>query len=219
MDWTAIPVIINNRNRLEVGFKELVDWLIRAGCRRIEIIDNCSSYQPLLDWYKTCGLKIHSMPVNMGPGAPWGAHIVDSLETPYIVTDPDVVPTEQCPMDLIPKMLEVFDRYRAQGCTKVGPGIRIDNLPDHYVRKNEVKQWEEVNFSKLMPEGDAFQAGLDTTFALYYSNVRNEWHTHYRLVSPYVVEHKPWYLDSANLPYEEIYYRKCCENGWSYWCR
>ena len=47
-----IKVVINNRNRLTTT-KNLVEHLLRLNPEeKIIIIDNKSSYQPLLDWYK-----------------------------------------------------------------------------------------------------------------------------------------------------------------------
>ena len=52
-----------------------------------------------------------------------------------------------------------------------------------------------------------FEAGIDTTFAMYrprapfVNGLGN-----YRLAAPYVFEHRPWYIDSANPPEEETYY-------------
>ena len=41
MRWQEIPVYINNRDNLERGFKDLLEWLvIELGMEQITIIDN-----------------------------------------------------------------------------------------------------------------------------------------------------------------------------------
>jgi len=45
-----------------------------------------------------------------------------------IVTDSDVVPTSTCPDDVVDKLLRTLREFR--WAAKVGPGIRIDDLPE-----------------------------------------------------------------------------------------
>ena len=57
-----------------------------------------------------------------------------------MVTDPDVVPTVTCPHDLVRRMLEALAASPTVG--KVGPSLRVDNLPPHYLLREEVVEWE-----------------------------------------------------------------------------
>jgi glycosyltransferase involved in cell wall biosynthesis len=51
-------VIINNRNRLTTT-KNMVEHLLRLNPNQeIIILDNESTYQPLIDWYKTIDKKV-----------------------------------------------------------------------------------------------------------------------------------------------------------------
>jgi hypothetical protein len=104
------------------------------------------------------------------------------------------------------KMHQVADRYDN---AKVGPGIRIDNLPDYYhlkdlMLRSECGYWDE---SKRTPHGDSFFAPIDTTFALYKPGAGKWDGTHIRLDFPYVVNHIPWH-DESSLPNEERDYYK-----------
>ena len=49
-DWRDIPIFINARDRLGV-MKKLIDWLLNAGYRNLIILDNNSTYPPLLEYY------------------------------------------------------------------------------------------------------------------------------------------------------------------------
>src|SRR5208282_129655 len=225
-EWRAIPVYIINRNNLDRGFRDLVCWLNKVGMSHIEVLDNDSTYPPLLEYYKECPAIITKIGQNLGPYVFWDTNRQLYSLSPYVVTDSDVVPDKDCPDDLVGKMLEVFQRYRASGCVKVGPGLRIDNLPDHYKAKDAVIRWETQNFNNKNSEGDAYSTSIDTTFALYWSKsnachpVHLPPHNHYRLAAPYVIEHRPWYADTENLIEEDKYYEAHRgSTSWGHWRR
>jgi len=52
-----IPIFINSRDRLNC-LKLLIEWLLKAGYKNLIILDNDSSYPPLLDYYR--GLEADS---------------------------------------------------------------------------------------------------------------------------------------------------------------
>ena len=52
-----IPILIICRDRLEC-LKKLVMALEARGCKNIILIDNASTYEPLLEYYKTLSHKI-----------------------------------------------------------------------------------------------------------------------------------------------------------------
>lgn len=49
-NWRYVPIFINARDRLGV-MKKLIDWLLDAGYRNLIILDNNSTYPPLLEYY------------------------------------------------------------------------------------------------------------------------------------------------------------------------
>ena len=242
IDWREIPIFIINRNRLSIGFTDLVNWLLytdscqsketslqrRAVRSKITVIDNGSTYPPLLQYYKDSGLHVQYMEHNGGPWVFWEKELYKQVFTPYIVTDADLAPDKGCPSDIIQKLLFILKSHTPQQIVKVGPGLRIDNLPDHYNRKDYMRQCEAPfnqekmrrnrSNSRWIVEGtpDMFLGGIDTTFCMYrpgapFVNGPNN----YRLAAPYVFEHRPWYIDSSNPPEEDNYYRQHAENGWS----
>ena len=84
-----IPVIINNRNLLtwpKAMVRDLSKW---EGIGDIYIVDNGSTYEPLLEWYATKPCEVISLGVNAGHQAPWLCGLVQKLGEPYYaVTDP-----------------------------------------------------------------------------------------------------------------------------------
>jgi len=216
MEWQDIPVFIVNRNRLE-PMRRLITWLRSAGTRNIGILDNHSTYPPLLEYYAALAEGVHLIrsEENHGPHALWrrGAH--KDLTTPYVVTDSDLVPADFCPRDLVPALLEALQRFPDAG--KVGPGLRIDNLPESYRESDTVRKWEAQFWEQ--PVGDGyFAAQIDTTFALYPAGAEfSLGDQNIRLGFPYLMEHTPWYVDDANLSAQDVYYRAHTSFQYSNW--
>lgn len=205
-DYHRIPIIINNFNRLEC-LQVLIKALEKRGYYNIYILDNRSTYPPLLEWYKTCPYEVIRLERNIGYQAIWKSGVYDRFKHSfYVYTDSDVVPDEVCPEDFMKKFLAVLRKYPR--CLKVGFGLRIDDLPDCFAQKdavlaNERRFWKE-------PMGDGlYKAQIDTTFALYRPycyGPANDHHLMIRTGEPYVARHLPWYTDSAHLTDEDIFY-------------
>lgn len=82
---------------------------------------------------------------------------------PFVYTDPDVVPDDQCPLNAIAYFEELLERHV---CSKVGFGLRIDDLPRHCAHRDVVTRWESQFWREPGAPG-IFRAPIDTTFALY----------------------------------------------------
>lgn len=215
-DWRDIPVFIVNRNRLG-ALRLLVEWLRAAGTRRVVIMDNASDYPPLLQYYRHLpdGVKLMLLPENHGPYVLWQQGVHQVLDTPFVVTDSDVVPADFCPPDLIQTLLARLLRW--PDAKKVGAALRIDNLPDGYGDVDTVRKWESQFWEHPVAPG-VFAAPIDTTFALY--PARGEFSNaacNLRLGHPYIAEHTPWYADEAALSAEEHYYREHTSATFSNW--
>ncbi len=216
LDWRDIPVFIVNRNRLH-AMRQLVHWLLAAGTRRVVILDNASNYAPLLDWYKAlpAGVNALLLPDNHGPYVLWQQGVHRVLDTPYVLTDSDIVPAPFCPADLIGALLAQLQRF--PDAKKVGPALRIDNLPHHYGEVDTVRKWESQFWEHPVAPG-VFAAPIDTTFALYAPRAEfsNE-PCNLRLGHPYIAEHTPWYVDEAAPDEEERHYRANTSTVHSNW--
>jgi SAM-dependent methyltransferase len=216
IDWRDVPVFIVNRNRLG-ALRQLVDWLCAAGTRRVVILDNASDYPPLLAYYAQLpdGVKALLLPENHGPYVLWQQGVHKVLDTPYVLTDSDVVPAGFCPQDLIGALLAQLQRH--PDARKVGAALRIDNLPDSYGEADTVRKWESQFWEHPVAPG-VFAAPVDTTFAIYPAHGEFSNDTgNLRLGHPYIAEHTPWYVDEAALSAEERYYRDHTSAAFSNW--
>lgn len=215
-DFKNIPIIINNRNRYSF-LKQLVDALESRGYKNIIIIDNKSSYPPLLDYYKSINYKVLLLEQNLGFKSLEQLELYKEIRKSYFVyTDSDVVPIDECPDDFMEKFLKLLKANF--WISKVGFSLKLDDLPNHYDKKNQVIDWESQFFEKKVSGG--YLAPIDTTFAL---------HKPYSLIStrgifkmirtsyPYEARHMPWYNNSECLSEEELYYIDSVEIGthWS----
>jgi hypothetical protein len=212
---TQVPVFINCRDRLTplVG---LLDYLERAGCEHIYLLDNDSTYPPLLEYYEWTPHNVIRLGENRGHRWFWESGLLDELGVRgrYVFSDPDTVPIEECPLDAIEYFAEVLDRY--PGYKKAGFGLKIDDLPDHYRLKQDVIVWESRFWHRIVAPR-LYEARIDTTFALY----RGPEHAPTAAIRtgyPYLVRHTTWYLDSDNIPAEHRYYMERAEGvaswGW-----
>lgn len=200
------PVIINNFNRLDY-LKQLLAWLEKAGMQRVFILDNASTYPPLLEFYKICKYPVFLLDENVGHKAFWDTNFALLFKNQhYILTDPDVVPIEGCPLNAVEHFYGLLDKY--PDITKVGFGLKIDNLPDYYPRKKEVVEWERQWWTNEI-EPSVFKAAIDTTFALYRPNMWGpHWNSTLRTGSPFLLKHLPWYINDQYLSEEEGFFRR-----------
>ncbi len=212
----AIPIIINNRNRYTYML-QLINWLEKNNYSNIIILDNDSTYAPLLEYYKTTKHKVIFLKQNVGYMALWQTPLFEEIKKGfYVYTDPDVIPNPSCPANVVYKLYTVLSKYNS--IEKAGAALKISDLPDHYDKKKDVLEWESTHWQKQV-ENNVFDALVDTTFALYkplaFGNA--EMCKAYRVGGEYEFLHLPWYIDSNNLTEEEKFYRDNVSKTSSYW--
>ncbi|WP_225000040.1 glycosyltransferase [Cesiribacter sp. SM1] len=203
----AIPIIINNRNHLTY-LKRLICSLEKRGYRNIFIIDNASSYPPLLEYYRHIPYKTFFLKENVGYCALWDTPIFEQFRDQYYVyTDSDLELVEECPDDFMLAMHYMLSRRRYNRVGKVGLSLLINDLPAQYEKRQEVIDWEG-QFWKQKVERLAFSAPVDTTFALYRPNCFGpaSMVPALRMNYPYSVRHLPWYENTIDLNEEQQYY-------------
>jgi hypothetical protein len=212
--YKKIPVIINNFNRLDF-LREQINWLENAGMKKIYIIDNASTYPPLLEFYKKSKYTIFKLDKNVGHLALWKTHIFKWFEnTYYIYTDPDIIPVKECPKNVVKHFKNILEKYQDFG--KVGFGLKINDIPDFYPLKEKVIKWES-KFWKNEIELNLYKAIIDTTFALYRPDKKGD-HTlpALRTGGKYIARHLSWYTDYKNLSEEDKFYTNTATNSSSW---
>lgn len=206
-DYRKIPIIINNFNRLDY-LRQLIENLEKRGYTNIYIIDNLSTYPPLLEFYKTCKYTVFRLDRNIGMNALWGSGLIKKFRNDYFVyTDSDMVPVDECPDDFLRFFLQVLKKHKM--AQKVGFSLRIDDIPDCYALRETVINAEK-QYYQYQHEEILFWAPIATTFALYRPRAKrihgNYYIEMYRTAWPYAARHLPWYMDSRNPDEENQYY-------------
>jgi hypothetical protein len=208
INFTDIPIIINNKNRYTYLLK-LINYLEDRGYCNIYIIDNNSTYPPLLEYYRITKHKVFNLKRNYGYLALWKSLIfLNFIRSYYVYTDSDVLPIEDCPNDFLSYFLNILKNDIS--IKKIGFSLKYDDLPDSYNLKSKVIEWESKFYTKPISDF-LFDSVIDTTFALYRpfsgggAKLNNKT---YRTGYPYQAYHLPWYENSNNLNEEQIYYYK-----------
>lgn len=200
-------VIINNRNRLTTT-KKLVEDLLSRNTEEIWIIDNESTYPPLLDWYQNVPkeVKIHKYH-NVGYLALFSTGLINQIEEEWcFYTDSDIELNPNMPIEYQEIMLDYAYKLNSN---KIALALNISDLPDYYMLKpqvlrNEARWWQE----EVLP--NVYKADTDTTFCLI---KKVDQFASYRLAGNFTCKHVPWYINLDNLEEEEKYYLEHCEDN------
>ena len=202
--FKMIPAFIINYNRLTLPAK-MAEFLSKNKNVDVYIIDNASTYEPLLEWYKTCPYKVIHMDGNHGHTVFWkkGLYTQYVKEGNYILTDSDL------DLSTIPdNWLEVLEEgLKKYPYAKVGFSLETNDLPDTPF-KNEIQAWESQFWPPKARQLDEMfiEAHVDTTFSLHRTNEHGVYSS-LRTNRPYTAKHVPWYYtDFDQLPEDEQYY-------------
>ena len=207
-DPKKIPIYLISFNRLAY-LKQIIGWLEEKGYFNLTIIDNASTYPPLLSYYETLPYRVIHMDQNYGHLVFWKAEqFAGARKSFYMLSDPDVAPIEECPDDFAEHFLKILAKYPR--LKKVGFSLKIDDLPsdaESGVFNQEVYQWEKRFYKHGMKDG--FFADIDTTFALYAPDSvtgTDFSYTAFRTAVPYQVRHLPWYKKQGEITEEDRFY-------------
>lgn len=207
-----IPIVILNRDRL-YPLIEQVEALHSKGYHNIIIIDNQSTFEPLLEWYKTSGLDVfyntltenscHAFRDLVYMGHPKFTQIISDW---YVFNDSDIIPVESAPDNFIEDLIKYAIKYKKD---KVGMSIKIDDIDLNYPLNAWVYSYESNYWTNGIVDDNVelYPHPIDTTFAVHAPGVIPTWSNNtLRVGVPYIVKHAPFYFDPDNLPEDEKYY-------------
>lgn len=215
-DVLSIPIVIINYNRLD-DLRKLVNFLLKRKHKNIIIVDNKSSYPPLLEYYKELDEKvtIEIMDQNEGHLVFWKNTYLQEKYAKgyYVVTDSDIIPNEKMPSNYLSQMMNLLDEHKDE--TKVGLALEIDNIPDTFYLKDKVLAWEGKFWMHAI-RPNVYKAQVDTTFALYppcYKYNVADFLKGLRIAGDFTARHGGWYIDANNMTEEELYYYNTANNS------
>jgi hypothetical protein len=201
------PIIINNFNRVTTT-KRMVTDLLARDYSNIIILDNNSSYPPLLRWYEEVKdkVRIEMMGQNFMQNAIFDYQSGAFLQSfqgkrDWIAyTDSDLTLHPYLPNDFISSLVKYATQY---GYKKAGLALYIHDLPNtdwgNTNREWETKFWED----ELAP--GIYKAQIDTTFSIW-NPCTHIMFDAIRVGGNFTARHEPWYTDFSRLDEEERFF-------------
>lgn len=216
----SIPIIIISFNQL-FYLKKLVDFLLLNKHQDIVIIDNNSTYPPLLSYFneieKNKNVTIYRLKENFGHLIFWENEELFHKYSKgfHIVTDADIVPHEKTPSDYLSVFLKLLNTNK--DITKVGFSLYLDDIPDSNPNKKNIISWENQFWKNKINKH--YLSSIDTTFAMYRPNyIRNNHNflSGIRTNIPYTARHGGWYINPKALTEEQLFYIKTANSSSSW---
>ncbi|WP_188400352.1 glycosyltransferase family 2 protein [Sporomusa sp. GT1] len=204
VDFKNIPIFIISYNRL-YDLQQLILRLEKDAYTNIIILDNASTDKELLDYLHNLPYKVHLLNKNFGHRVLWQCGLFNEIieKNYYVLTDPDIIPVEECPNNYIEHFYNILQLYPQKG--KVGFSLKIDDLPDFFVNKYDIIRWESFFYDKELSQNPLFyDADIDTTFALYRPGYPENFYNAIRTGFPYTARHLGWYIDNKKY---EVYFK------------
>lgn len=211
-----IPLIIPVFNQLTY-LKNLINWWRWYHPENlIHVVDNGSTYKPLIDFYST--IQNDNIGVYRFEQNTFIPNLKEFINNPnipkfdyYIISDPDIMPHPNTPINFLEIWKSYIDNHNFH---RVGFNLITKDLPS-YLNEREMiigNETELLSNKVCSYNGfDAFRAPIDTTFCLYSSKNGGwkspmdggDWGNCLRLFDAF---HLGWYIDGDNLNPEMKYY-------------
>jgi hypothetical protein len=170
------------------------------------IIDNNSTYTPLLNWYNSNNINVIRLKENLGHMAFWESGIYKNYEGKeyYGLTDPDL-DLSNIPTDFVDLLLNGLNNDL--GIYKCGFTLEEKYVPPEnpsYILDGFIESPTEYWKEAVFVNGKKYYNTLtDTTFCIYSPNFKydrdNFYNTFYKSLRsdrPYTADHLPWYITS-----------------------
>ncbi len=217
------PIVILNRDRL-YPIIEQVTVLKSKGYNNIIVIDNQSTYPPLMEWYAKGEVDVfhnnltenscHAFRDLVLQGHPKFTNIVSDW---YVFNDSDIIPLDDVPENFIEDLKNYAIKHNK---TKVGMFIKIDDLDMTYPLNKWVHSYESIYWTNPIVDNgiELYPHPIDTTFAIHAPNTLPTWSNNtLRVGVPYIVKHTPFYYNPEDLPDDEKYYLQHMNKKSSNW--
>jgi len=186
-----VPIFIISFNNLTY-VKSMVDQL-KKYTKNIYIVDNCSTYPPLIEYLKNIDVNVIRKNANYGHRVIYGEDIKKIGGSRYIITDPDLLLNHNLPDNFIEILCELSDKYKAN---KVGFALDITNniRDDVFFQGHTIKNWEARFWSNKIPDEyfTLYHAMIDTTFCLINNNYSS---VNIRVAGDFTAVHRPWLIN------------------------
>jgi hypothetical protein len=199
------PIVLNNFNRL-TSTRNMFEFLKGRNFTNIVILDNASTYPPLLDWYATLkDSEVVRFPTNIGAHCLFDSgYLKNYTNSEYIVySDSDLELNPLMPDNFLEIMKSILLKYNER---KIGLALSIDDVPENCFRNffTGSLEWERQFWTEEL-EKDVYRAMVDTTFCLLHQPETHDLKA-LRIAGNFTARHLPWYQEYSTLSEEEMYF-------------
>ena len=196
------PIYLTNMNRLSTT-KKMVEDLFRLNSNsRITIIDNASTYPPLLEWYEQVKGDINIIRHTENKGC-WSffysGYASACTDDWYVYSDADLELNPNMSSDWQEILMEWHKKYNR----KASLVLRLDDVPEGEL-KEKIKNHQNICWG-LTEDKNVYHGVTDMTFS-FDAKAEGYRYDSVRIGGDFACRHIPWYLDFNNLPEEEKYY-------------
>jgi len=163
----------------------------------IVIIDNNSTFEPLLDYYSNeYNYTLLKMDSNIGHKVYESKFVPNIFGDLFIITDPDLEFNSKLPKTILSDFIKISNQYKAG---RVGMAIEIDSseIRSELTYANiPIKTWEGQFWRNKIKDAkyQLYNAAIDTTFCLLNTKY-NKFGLSIRVAGNYVCKHLPWYYN------------------------
>jgi hypothetical protein len=196
------PIYLTNMNRLTTTKKMVEDLFKLNGNARINIIDNASTYEPLLAWYEEIknDVNIIKQQTNLGPWTFfYSGHSSKCTDDFYIYSDADLELNPNMPHNWQEIMMEYYKKYNR----KPSLVLRLDDVPESKM-KDHIKHHQSVCWYPTEEE-NIYNAVTDMTFSFDAKSAGYRYDS-IRIGGDFACRHIPWYVNHDDISEEEKYY-------------
>lgn len=223
-----IPVLVPSFNS-PTYLRNMIGQLRALRCQSVIVVDNGSTYPPMLEFLASLSNEITVVLCNENKGA---RHIfLDRknyalLPELFCVTDPDLQFNPQLPSDFLAELVCLTQEH---AIGKAGFSLDISDRSrlredDFLIAGKEYKiwEWEEQFWQEplglLNGKDQVYRAFIDTTFAVYNKRFfeRENPLAAVRVAGRYTCKHLPWYKGTFLPEAEDAFYRRAATRFGNY---
>ena len=184
---------------------------LRKYTKNIHIIDNKSTYMPLLEYYDTeYEFFLDKMDANYGHLV-WLRQMYWKFPRIFAMSDPDLQFNQNLPHNFLTIMENLTNEYKKG---KVGFALDLSDSElffkeQSYTEGISIEEWEKRFWLRKIDhqEYELYNAGVDTTFCVV-NKAFEETHNAIRMGGDFTCKHIPWY---------EGWEKKLDENEWEFY--
>jgi len=204
----GIKVFITVFNRFTWLIPLLEDFK-KAGCDPV-LIDNNSTYPPMLKWLKTCEYPVHFLGKNHLAWAFFTTELYTLYDDRYFIISDSDMDISKVPSDFVSVLYEGLQSATGR-IWKCALGYELGDLPDNSVTEIAIhaNMAQESNKNAFGYSHCATDLGI----ALYDRTRRSDkptrepdWYESLRAPRPYYARHLDWYMTPETLREEDVYY-------------